>query len=259
MCKLNYESYRKMSEEQIRSHCANEAEATHEIVLSQLSEALNSPMIDAHIEDVMAPEGEDYKALEYCSYKKVSKLMSHFVVVKGDVEYEMADVEFYYFSKAHPDITTYPRQCDGGRWFFHQSGVDITLRSTLSYTDDHRLNPQGSTFGGLLLRALIKHNPDGTRSRIEGPLKCVDELWDSFSAIAPTEREYPQLQYKELGNCTIQRQPRHFPLTPQGEVKKYDALCRQFASCEVTPEEFDRFLSLRYRFVRDDLHTYPKL
>ena len=42
------------------------------------------------------------------------------------------DIEFYWFSKNHKDTITYPRNCNAGDWFFHNSGVDLAFDSYVS-------------------------------------------------------------------------------------------------------------------------------
>ena len=50
-------------------------------------------------------------------------------IQKGDVLYDFLEIEFYYYSREHRDIITYPRTANAGEWFFHMSGVDITFKA----------------------------------------------------------------------------------------------------------------------------------
>lgn len=104
-------------------------------------------------------------------------LMNHCQISKGVKRYEIMDIEFYLFTPVHPDVITYPRQTKAGQWFFHQSGVVLTFASSQS------------KFGGILIRG-IREAVEGGRL-IDGPLKCVDELWDKFNAFEEVQGEYP--------------------------------------------------------------------
>ena len=99
-------------------------------------------------------------------------------IQKGEKEYEIVDIEFYMYNSQHPDVITYPRVMEMGRWFFHSSGVDLTFHST------------PNRFGGILIRGIRNVNDDN--DQILGPQKCVDALWDNFNAFDNQyDTEYP--------------------------------------------------------------------
>ena len=97
----------------------------------------------------------------------VSNLMLNYVITKGDKEYEIIEAEFYYYSPSHPDITVYKRHMDGGRFFFHQSGLDITFKSDIKNING-KIDSQKSYFGGILIRALRQRD---NNMFILGPMK----------------------------------------------------------------------------------------
>lgn len=108
-------------------------------------------------------------------FSEVAKLlMNNYVISKRGINYEIIEIEFYFFSKKHQDIITYPRGLKAGEWFFHQSGVDLTFESNTEQ------------FGGILIRGIKRMIPrdkgDSRPLLILGPQKCVDELWDAFNA-----------------------------------------------------------------------------
>lgn len=88
-------------------------------------------------------------------------------------EYDIVEVEFYYFSQEHPDIFTHkhPLQCSFGQWYFHRAGhkwesgykggsykgLDITIGNE-------------NVYGGILIRSIR------AETLIEGPSKVVDEI-----------------------------------------------------------------------------------
>jgi hypothetical protein len=107
--------------------------------------------------------------------KCAKKLMGEHRIVKGDLYYQIAEIEFYYYSPHHKDIITYPRNCSQGLWFFHQSGVDLTIQSKESGRDP--------SFGGILIRSIKKYDKEGYIKTICGPQRCVNELFDYLNAV----------------------------------------------------------------------------
>lgn len=64
----------------------------------------------------------------FAYFEEIARLlMNNFVIAKGNVKYEIVEIEFYLYTPQHPDIITYPRAISAGRWYFHPSGVDLTF------------------------------------------------------------------------------------------------------------------------------------
>ena len=107
---------------------------------------------------------------------------------KNYKEYYITDIEFYLYCDGHEDIITYPRNCEAGDWFFHDSGVDISFGSNLSFEDDKAILENNSFFGGILLRGI---KPVGgyssSKNLTDAPKNIVDELFDKFSAFEESE------------------------------------------------------------------------
>lgn len=122
-------------------------------------------------------EPEDYGAF----FQSIADiLLNHVLIAKNERRYEITEIEFYLFSPTHPDVIAYPRIFEnGGQWFFHQSGVDLSFKS-----DD-------IVFGGILIRGICEHKAGA--QPIIGPLKCVYTLWDHFDAFNPTPDSYPHI------------------------------------------------------------------
>lgn len=122
-------------------------------------------------------ETEDYGAF----FQSIADiLLNHVLIAKNERLYEITEIEFYLFSPTHPDVIAYPRIFEnGGQWFFHQSGVDLSFKS-----DD-------IVFGGILIRGICEHKAGA--QPIIGPLKCVYTLWDHFDAFNPTPDSYPHI------------------------------------------------------------------
>ncbi|HTU93345.1 MAG TPA: hypothetical protein VMF69_24910 [Gemmataceae bacterium] len=103
-------------------------------------------------------------------------------LIVGQRPYRMVEIEFYYWSKEHPDPFTHrdPVQFHTGYWYFHRShgvyrggsfkGLDLTFG-------------QNVTSGGIIIRGL--ETPDG--GLIDGPSLCMDHLLDATGAATVAE------------------------------------------------------------------------
>ena len=128
-------------------------------------------------------------------FKEAAELLMNFCFIqKGEKEYEIVDIEFYMYNYQHPDVITYPRIMEMGRWFFHSRGIDLTFHST------------PDRFGGILIRGI--RNVDDDNYQILGPQKCVNALWDNFNAFENQyDTEYPLIssvanpRSKEIMQC----------------------------------------------------------
>ena len=124
-----------------------------------------------------------------------TKLMSEYAIKKGDNLYQMVEIEFYWYSPDHPDLSVYPRKSKAGNWFLHPSGVDITLESCVDedisslrekWEDAKKEQKEDyskeSSYGGILIRTLRKltpnNDPDDMDSFIVGPWNCSVSLFD---------------------------------------------------------------------------------
>ena len=130
------------------------------------------------------------------SFPDIAKnLMRNYIIKKGQKRFAIVEIEFYLFSKEHPDYITYPRKMEAGRWFFHQSGVDISFESDLELiTKNDKITYKvndNSIFGGILIRGIYDIEK---KSYIFGPQKCVNELWDNFDAFHPSPDQYPIIE-----------------------------------------------------------------
>lgn len=133
-------------------------------------------------------------------FKKVAtKLMSEYAIKKGDDYYQMVEIEFYWYSPNHPDLSVYPRKSEAENWYLHPSGVDITLESCIDKNismlqlrkdwetakknqKNQNVVYSNSSYGGILIRSLRKfkpnNDPTNSASFILGPWNCCDALFD---------------------------------------------------------------------------------
>jgi hypothetical protein len=115
-------------------------------------------------------------------FKKIaSSLMNDNVLLVGENYYRFTSLEFYYFEKdSHADIYSHrhDKQITSGQWYFHGSGLDITFGSK-------------DVYGGILIRG-IKNLKEKTyikgKTFINGPILCVQELFNNFGAVKNDEK-----------------------------------------------------------------------
>ena len=175
-------------------------------------------------------------------------LMNGYVISKRGVEYEIIDIEFYLFTPEHQDVITYPRNCKAGEWFFHQSGVDLTFATT------------ENQFGGILIRGLreISEKPDPEKTTI-GPLKCVDLLWDKFSAFEVVESEIPIITKasKDLPQNNIESLLRKIPVKKDKQTEKIN-YWKQRIEEEVKDVKIDKDLKELYDLIFNSEYRFVK-
>lgn len=133
--------------------------------------------------------------LEECA----KKLMGEYCIKKKEFFYQIAEVEFYFYSPNHRDIITYPRKCSEKLWFFHQSGVDLTIDSSKGFEG------QNPCFGGILIRSIIKYDDKTGKElgTICGPQKCVNELFDVLNAVDNSNELSPLLKERNFSSVKV--------------------------------------------------------
>jgi len=143
-------------------------------------------------------------------FREIAKdLFKNYHILKGTQKYFFVNIEFYFCNKKHLDMITYPRRLDEGKWFFHQSGVDLTFRSVYSDYGKKMVDvDKDFYFGGILVREVMKADSDEV---FDGPYKCEWELFDKFDAFTPTVNEIP----------IIVRNAKEIPLEPMTTVRKF--------------------------------------
>ena len=186
-------------------------------------------------------------------------LFNGFHIVKGTQEYYFVDIEFYFCNKNHLDLITYPRQAEEGKWFFHQSGVDLTFESAYSTVSDFKVDTNiDFYYGGILVREVMKVN---SKKVFDGPYKCEWELFDMFDAFNPTSREMPILVHN-TNRIDIEPKPfpRCFSYNAERMEKKYKELQENvyFGNLPVSLETFRSFIKEKkyaYRISKGELKS----
>ena len=117
--------------------------------------------------------------IEMAFDKIANLLLGNCHIRKGANAYQILEIEFYFCNDNHLDRVTYPRTKTEGRWFLHESGVDITFNS----------NEKQNFGGGILIRSIMDED---TQECIFGPRNCLWELFDN-EALSPNTI-YPYIE-----------------------------------------------------------------
>lgn len=134
-------------------------------------------------------------------------LLDNCHIRKGTNTYQILEIEFYFFNDNHPDKVAYPRTETEGRWFLHESGVDITFNS----------NEKQNFWGGILIRSIMDEN---TKECIFGPRNCLWELFDN-EALSPNTI-YPYIELNNAPSCSSEIKKRErYHVKGDFSTKKY--------------------------------------
>ncbi|MBP1615403.1 MAG: aguA 2 [Bacteroidetes bacterium] len=175
-------------------------------------------------------------------------------IQKGDVLYDFLEIEFYYYSREHIDIITYPRTANAGEWFFHMSGVDITFKSKSEYRKEPNSKvAEGDFFGGILIRSLQRHEK-GISKIITGPYNCMDDLFDKFNAL-DIPQNFPCVVRNEFIGMSVLKTTRWIPPfntnNDEDNNKKYEIFKSRYSD-NINRDEYLKanFISKEYRYYK---------
>lgn len=193
-------------------------------------------------------------------FKEIANILfKDFHIEKGDVRYDFLEVEFYFFSKEHPDFITYPRNTKAGEWFFHISGVDISFESKKEKREGKEIAIFG---GGILVRSILKEG----QKVIAGPYKCVDELFDKFDAFSTNLENFPILKPNEQKVMEIESCIRWIPpFTGKPDeakkARKEEELSEKYGEdFGNTKDVFEKLITEeKYRYYRADYDNFKQV
>ena len=123
-----------------------------------------------------------------------------FAIQKGEKKCLFKEIEFYFYGANYDDLrinkkstVTYPRNANAGCWYIHDYGVDLTFES----------NEKQKFGGGILIRTV----EDNYGNVFDGPVKCVNEMWEeavcAFKETAPNPVVIPEKRIIELDEPTL--------------------------------------------------------
>ena len=76
---------------------------------------------------------DSVKGKAFDVFKEIAtKLMSEYAIKKGGDLYQMVEIEFYWYSPNHPDLSVYPRKSAAGNWFLHPRYKAMLIRKSVS-------------------------------------------------------------------------------------------------------------------------------
>lgn len=114
----------------------------------------------------------------------------------NQTNYRCIDLEFYFFCNQHQDGYTHFHDEPAGKFRFHYSGMDITLR-----TNDK------TGYGGILIRGIQDNN---SKKVVKGPLLVLHEFSKAFRNINELNtfrlKESSAARHYQIGKEIIQKQ-----------------------------------------------------
>jgi hypothetical protein len=104
--------------------------------------------------------------------------------------YRLLEIEFYFKNKYHEDNVTLKRYEDdkeGGMWWLHEWGVDLSFKCDLSSK-----NKCDNFYGGILIRSIMSLKNDGQCEKefFFGPRNCC---WELFYSSALEQNTAPRI------------------------------------------------------------------
>ncbi len=184
------------------------------------------------------------KPLDAWFTRIAERLLNGSRLLAGRQAHRLVEIEFYYWSKTHPDPFTHrnPIQFHIGRWYFHRrhgvyrggsfKGLDLTF----GHSD---------ASGGILIRGL--ETPDG--ALIDGPSLCVDHLLDVTGAatVADFDRAIDKRLAWKKGNPLILEQTDTHENRQLFRSPRVGLMLKKIA----TRTEATRFVMRPYRYLTE--------
>lgn len=127
-------------------------------------------------------------------------LMGNYCIESKGKKYFINEIEFYFYGDNYDDLrankkstVTYSRNANAGCWYIHDYGVDLTFES----------NKKQKYGGGILIRTV----EDKDNKVFNGPVKCVNEMWEeavsAFDTTAPNPVIIPEKRDIELDEPSL--------------------------------------------------------
>ena len=129
-------------------------------------------------------------------------LMGNYCIESKGKKYFINEIEFYFYGDNYDDLrtnkkstVTYSRNANAGCWYIHDYGIDLTFES----------NEKQKFGGGILIRTV----EDKDNKVFDGPVKCVNEMWEeavcAFKTTAPNPTIIPEKRKIELDEPTLRK------------------------------------------------------
>jgi 3-methyladenine DNA glycosylase Mpg len=119
-------------------------------------------------------ESINYRDINHTTVQKIAQaLLTRYVLVVNDIEYQLAEIEFYVKSVDHNDQYTHgdANQKKFGKWYFHRYGNGSYKAGTYKGLD--LTLGDGTTYFGVLIRSIYDNV---NKEMIEGPCRTVNRI-----------------------------------------------------------------------------------
>lgn len=140
--------------------------------------------------DLLSIDSRSHKTVK-ASFDKIAHLLFNELVLQvNHALYRFVDIEFYYYNeRTHKDVYAHlhEAQLKYGKWYFHGSGIDITIGDGINY-------------GGILLRGIVKLQEESFgikhsfEKEIHGPLKVKTEVCSHLFGVFEGKGNHLQLK-----------------------------------------------------------------
>ena len=136
-----------------------------------------------------------------------TELMNNYSLATAGHKYKIIECEFYYNDQnrcndqcIHSDPYTHchDEQLKSGTWYFHGSGLDITIgRDSLVNAESKSAN-NVKRYGGILIRSIKSINSSKSKSSYFcGPLNAITELFSSFEHVTSDKNKFQLIKDKQ--------------------------------------------------------------
>lgn len=171
--------------------------------------------------------------------------------------YRFLDIEFYYFSKSQfEDIYAHKdkMQLCCGRWYFHGSGIDITIGD-------------GRNYGGILLRAISKLSSSEdedislNKNQIHGPWNVKVEICSHLRSVFEDRTNILRLNVKHISEDFLpMKTPPHIIKSKRINLNPVRDIQNKFCNAKYRYVVYPH-LKLKDKTViaKDMLEQYPEL
>lgn len=200
---------------------------------------MNNPIND--LNKLINNSDNSIKKMQHIFYSIAEKLMNSYIMKIGDIEFELTEIEFYYFNdEEHSDVYVHSHDLQKSTNTFlyvHQAwdnygGIDLTFGNNEYY-------------GGILIRGIKLKD----KKYVAGPAKVRNVLVDIISRDISSYSELQQyfddnkelitLQAKEMIQHEILHAPRHN--LGKKEDKEFRHALYRFTRDDYVKAEKDRF------------------
>ncbi len=153
------------------------------------------------------------------SFDRIAEILfSNYLLQVNENFYRLIDIEFYYLTDgdSHRDIYTHKHseQLHLGKWYFHDSGIDITFGDGLNH------------YGGILLRGIAKINNLQSDSgeiyiQVHGPVKVKSTICERFnSAFSDSPNYFRLVENHSITKPLYVVKTQRINLNPQKDIEE---------------------------------------